>query len=486
EALLQNASRLRAVETRQGELREELLAQEKEQYRFHGEAQRISERLALLEMEGEQDAGEAAELEDELDQGQEELAGLEVRRGELAGEIEEAQHERQELAQLVEELQEKATAHQVSLGTLLERRESARLSHQRLAEYGAESERRLQHLRKEGEDSGRDLELAVQEEWEVRERLDRAYRALLEQESRLKTEEERWRVFTERQQELESRRLDLLQGDKEEQQETQRLHQEMTELTVKLQYLTRQVQERYHVDLAAANEDDQSEPLDPEKVEEKIERLRDQVERIGEVNLTAIQEYEEQKKRHDFLTAQRDDLVQSLDGLKKAIARINRATRTRFLKTVETVNRKLGEVFPILFNGGSGRLQLLDADDPLESGVEILVHPPGKRLTSMSLLSGGEKALAAVALLFSLYLIRPSPFCILDEVDAPLDDANIERFNLVLQKISRESQIIMVTHNKRSMEISDLLLGVTMEQPGISTVMSVNFKGATDHHDRLV
>jgi chromosome segregation protein len=486
EALVRNVSHLRAVEARQGELREELLAQEKEQYRLHGEAQRISERLALLEMEREQDTGETAELKDELAQEQERLAALEVRRGDLAAEIEEAQSERQELARRVEELQEKATAHQVSLGTLVERRESARLSHQRLVDYTAESERRLKDLRNECEHSSGDLELAAQEEREIRDRLDRAYRALLEQESRLKTEEERWRVFTERQQEIESRRLDLLHGDKKEQQEIQRLHQEMTELTVKLQYLTRQVQERYHVDLAAASEGDRSEPVDLEKMDEKLERLRDQVERIGEVNLTAIQEYEEQKKRHDFLTAQRDDLVQSLDGLKKAITRINRTTRTRFLRILETVNRKLGEVFPMLFNGGSGRLQLLDADDPLESGVEILVHPPGKRLTSMSLLSGGEKALAAVALLFSLYLIRPSPFCILDEVDAPLDDANIDRFNEVLQKISRESQVIMVTHNKRSMEISDLLLGVTMEQPGISKVMSVNFKGATDHHDRLV
>jgi chromosome segregation protein len=266
----------------------------------------------------------------------------------------------------------------------------------------------------------------------------------------------------------------------------QRLHQEITELTVKLQYLARQVQERYHVDLGAVSEGDREEPPDPEKVEEKLERLREQVDRIGEVNLTAIQEYEEQKQRHDFLTAQRDDLTQSLEGLKKAIARINRTTRSRFLKTLETLNRKLGEVFPMLFNGGSGRLQLLDAEDPLESGVEIFVHPPGKRLTSMSLLSGGEKALAAVALLFSLYLIRPSPFCILDEVDAPLDDANIDRFNEVLQKISKESQVIMVTHNKRSMEISDLLLGVTMEQPGISKVISVNFKGVTENHDRLV
>jgi chromosome segregation protein len=486
EMLLQNSSRLEETERRQRELREELLTQEKEQYRLQGEAQRITERLNLLEMEKEQEAGETAQLQADLAQSQAELEALEQRRQELAAHIAEAQNERQELASLVEELQESATSHQVSLGTLLERQESARVNQERLEEFGAEAERRLNHLRKEAEDCRQHLERAVREQGEIQERLERSYETLVERESRLKAEEERWRVFSGHHQELESQRLEQLQGDKKEQQQMQRLHQEITELTVKLQYLARQVQERYQVDLGAVREGDRAEPLDPVKVEEKLERLREQVDRIGEVNLTAIQEYEEQKQRHDFLTAQRDDLIQSLDGLKKAIARINRATRSRFLKTLETLNRKLGEVFPMLFNGGSGRLQLLDAEDPLESGVEIFVHPPGKRLTSMSLLSGGEKALAAVALLFSLYLIRPSPFCILDEVDAPLDDANIDRFNEVLRKISEESQVIIVTHNKRSMEISDLLLGVTMEQPGISKVISVNFKGVTEHHDRLV
>ena len=221
---------------------------------------------------------------------------------------------------------------------------------------------------------------------------------------------------------------------------------------------------------------------DQNRLENELQRLRDRVARIGEVNLTAIEEYEEQQERHNFLTAQRDDLVQSLDGLKKAISRIKRTTRRRFLRTLEAVNRKLSEVFPLLFNGGSGHLQLLTDRDPLEAGVEILVHPRGKRLASMSLLSGGEKALAAAAFLFSLYMIRPSPFCILDEVDAPLDEANIERFIQVLKRISQESQIIIVTHNKGTMEISDSLLGVTMEEPGISKIISVNFQDIPDSH----
>ena len=247
-----------------------------------------------------------------------------------------------------------------------------------------------------------------------------------------------------------------------------------------------QTQERYYLDLTTENPPDMEEPIDLDRLEGKVQRLRDGVARIGEVNLTAIEDYEEQQQRHDFLTAQRDDLVQSLDGLKKAISRINRTTRRRFLKTLEAVNRKLSEVFPLLFNGGSGHLQLLNDSDPLEAGIEILVHPPGKRLTSMSLLSGGEKALAAAALLFSLYMIKPSPFCVLDEVDAPLDEANIDRFIEVLKKISQESQIIMVTHNKRTMEISDVLLGVTMEEPGISKIISVNFQGVPETHGQMV
>jgi chromosome segregation protein len=306
---------------------------------------------------------------------------------------------------------------------------------------------------------------------------------LLEREERLRVEEDHWREFEGKQQNFESRRLQLIKQDKEQEREIQSRHQELTELNLKIQYLVHQIQEHYHLDLTMEDlPASEEEVVDLEKSEVRLQRLRDRVARIGEVNLTAIEEYEEQQQRHDFLTAQRDDLVQSLEGLKKAISRINRTTRKRFLQTLEAVNRKLAEVFPLLFNGGSGHLRLMTDRDPLEAGVEILVHPPGKKLTSMSLLSGGEKALAAAALLFSLYMIKPSPFCILDEVDAPLDDANIDRFIEVLKRISQDSQIIMVTHNKRTMEISDVLLGVTMEEPGISKIISVNFQGIPETH----
>ena len=147
------------------------------------------------------------------------------------------------------------------------------------------------------------------------------------------------------------------------------------------------------------------------------------------------------------------------------------------MKTFEDVDKKLKEVFPILFNGGTAGLKLIDETKPLESGVLVEVRPPGKKLSHMGLLSGGEKALVAMALLFAIYLIKPSPFCLLDEVDAPLDEANIDRFNELLKEIRRYSQIILVTHNRRSMEIVDRLYGVTMEKEGISKLVSVDLLG---------
>jgi chromosome segregation protein len=292
-----------------------------------------------------------------------------------------------------------------------------------LQEYHAEGDRRLQQLQEEMESSQQQILQLTEEQEGTKKRLDQAHSQLLERETRLRGTEERWREFEGHQHDLESRRVKLVQQDKDLDQGLQGLRQEITELNLKIQYLLHQTQENYHLDLRSETPVAPEKPLDLDGLEKKLQQFRDRVARIGEVNLTAIDEYEEQQQRHNFLTAQRDDLVQSLDGLKKAISRINRTTRRRFLKTLEAVNRKLSEVFPVLFSGGSGHLQLLTDRDPLEAGVEILVHPPGKRLTSMSLLSGGEKALAAAALLFSLYMIRPSPFCILDEVDAPLDEA---------------------------------------------------------------
>jgi len=197
------------------------------------------------------------------------------------------------------------------------------------------------------------------------------------------------------------------------------------------------------------------------------------IDEMGEVNLMAIDEYRQLEERFNFLSTQRDDLEESLQALQQAIQRINRTTRKRFLETFQLVNAKFTELFPRLFCGGSAELRLTDENDLLETGIDIVVQPPGKKLQNVTLLSGGEKALTAVALIFSIFLIKPSPFCLLDEVDAPLDDANIGRFNEIVREMSAVSQFIVITHNKTTMGVADTLFGVTMEEPGVSKLVSV-------------
>ncbi len=210
-----------------------------------------------------------------------------------------------------------------------------------------------------------------------------------------------------------------------------------------------------------------------DELKEKKREYKEKLEQIGEVNLTALEEYNAFKERYEFYQTQEEDLLKSMDSLKRAIQKINSTSKDLFLSAFKVIQEKMDEVFPILFGGGSAKLSLTNEDDPLESGVDIMVHPPGKRLTNMSLLSGGEKALTALALLFSTYLVKPSPFCLLDEIDAFLDEANVERFKNLVQGIVRDSQIILITHNRRIMEMADTLYGVTMEQPGISKLVSV-------------
>jgi chromosome segregation protein len=200
-------------------------------------------------------------------------------------------------------------------------------------------------------------------------------------------------------------------------------------------------------------------------------------ERIGEVNLLAISDYENLKERYEFIKAQEQDLLSSIDSLNNAIRRINRISKQRFLSTFRKVDEKLKEVFPILFSGGKARLRLIDETLPLETGVLVEAQPSAKRLVHMGLLSGGEKALSAAALLFAIYLVKASPFIIMDEVDAPLDEANTDRFNDLLREIRKSSQVIMITHNLRTMQVAERLYGVTMDKSGVSKIVSVDLEG---------
>jgi chromosome segregation protein len=210
-------------------------------------------------------------------------------------------------------------------------------------------------------------------------------------------------------------------------------------------------------------------------LETEVAKVGDQLEKIGPVNVLAIEEHQELETRESFLRTQRDDLVQSIESLRQTIRKINLTSRELFRDAFNQVNGSFTEIFTSLFGGGTARMQLLDEEDVLESGIELVAQPPGKKNQSIALLSGGERALTAIALLFAIFRYKPSPFCILDEVDAPLDEVNTERFVRLVRDFSRDTQFIVITHSRRTMEAADILYGVTMEEAGCSRLVSVNF-----------
>ena len=247
---------------------------------------------------------------------------------------------------------------------------------------------------------------------------------------------------------------------------------------MKSQYLVDQIQEKYMVDLKESCHKYRDIEGDTKVVEGELEDLRSKLKRIGEVNLSAIEEYDELVERYEFLSSQHRDLIDAKDQLRKVIERINRICTKRFRDTFEQVNERFMKVFPILFGGGEAQLVLVEDPQKDEIGVDIMARPPGKKLQNVSLLSGGEKALSAVSLIFSIFLVKPSPFCLLDEVDAPLDDTNVSRFNDLVKEMAKRSQIIVVTHNKYTMRVNNKLFGVTMEDKGVSKMVSVSLSEA--------
>lgn len=252
----------------------------------------------------------------------------------------------------------------------------------------------------------------------------------------------------------------------------------MTELRGQMERLSDQFMERYQLMLSEIYTQHLEVPEGFEflQAKETVRDLRQKLMNLGSVNLAAIEEYEEIKNRFDFMRQQKQDLEDSLKKLQNVIEKINDATQERFQSTFEAVNEKFVRLFPKLFRGGQGLLKLTDPNNMLETGVEIIAQPPGKKMQSISLMSGGEKALTALVLIFSIFLIKPSPFCLLDEVDAPLDDVNVDRYSEIIHEMSQNSQFVMITHNKRTMQITNTLFGVTMQEPGVSQLVSVNMQ----------
>jgi chromosome segregation protein len=390
--------------------------------------------------------------------------------------------EQDEKRVFLEECRERAHAAEMACSALEEKDRAAAALHASLAEQ-AEGKRRLLvslHQRKADHEAsvvaldaamhaGREaVERAAIELSGLQERIDERMAEMASHASRLSGIEE------------DLRRARVRESEEVARQSAERLCLQRVEMDISA--LDALLHQRYEVRLASLPPAETEGDRGPEgdrlpEMESRAEEVRERLHAMGDVNLGSLEEHRELSERFDFLTSQKGDLEKSLDDLAKAIQRINRTTRERFAKAFEEVNGKFAELFPRLFQGGRAQLRLLEEENLLESGVEIFVQLPGKKALPLHSLSGGESALTAISLIFSIFLVKPSPFCLLDEVDAPLDDANVDRFNGMVREMSSKYQFLLITHNKRTMELADVLYGITMEKPGISKTVSVRLSG---------
>ena len=463
---------------------EDEIEAEKALYRAGEDLKNAHRHLEIVQLEQEQLLGEASDIDDEMTKYNTALAGV-------ADEIKSAQDEVAQRSEKIsavssrmEGFNQTVVELKMTLTALNARLENSNSSLKRLKEFHEDGLIRLEQL------SG-DISLKKNKEEVSRAtvadnegQLSQRYKIIGRLEEAIGRNEEVYQNIDDSLKDSDTK-VSAIKSKREKTLEKFRmLELEQSQRQLKRDNIAIRLEDRYQLSFAALKSDlleNQSADkitadMTTEEMEADLSSSKEKISKIVDVNLGAIKEYEELKDRSEFLETQRDDLLKAIEDLHKVIRKINKITQQRFMETFTQINQKLNEVFPRLFDGGEAKLVLLEPTKPLESGVEFMIHPPGKKLTRLSLLSGGEKALSAIAFIFSIFLIKPASFCLLDEIDAPLDESNVYRFNDLLQIIGENSQIIMITHNKRSMEFADTLFGITMEQKGISKVVSVNFQ----------
>jgi chromosome segregation protein len=443
--------------------------------RYEGEMRQVGERLKALNFNRENLAAEAAGAREKIERHEAEMKAIEGEETSLneamAGDRERGDALRTDL----EERERSLTERKVRLASLDEKREADRRTLARLEASLGDHAREIAARTADAEECEREAQAytaRIATEEEVLEDLY-AEHELLEKTLSGKRDAQQEKDALLRAREAEIREVKkVLDGQLREGTE---IEVAAREIALQIENLQRNIQEKYGATLVELLPAFQ--PLDEGALAEltaKLEKSRQSVENFGEVNLLALTEHEELKTRYDFLTGQITDLNASLETLQKTISRINTISRQRFAETFAGVNQCFQQVFTRLFPGGRAELSLTDENDLLETGVDIDIRIPGKRTQSVTLLSGGEKSLSAIALIFSILLYRPVPFLLLDEVDAALDDTNITLFNRLVKDTAAQSQILMITHNKKSMEVADSLYGVTIQKKGVSTLVSVN------------
>ena len=429
----------------------------------------------------------------------------------LAKQLETSNHQKQNIDSEIQNLNQRIVMHQEQLDALRKEVHQLRVdSTARTQEAKGKSHQKDILQKQLDEISDRMTHLIKEEQKNIQTYTDNQGKHKEEQsvlQELLADQQEKQEVFSKMQNEYEISRSEIEEIDQQlshlrkESNETQSKKNDLSltinTLELKMNTLVEAIQERYLVDIQSIaaqykNNENQTSILDKEdnkkkektpikwedidwqEAQQKLESLRSQLNKMGSVHLGAIEEYDEVNNRYMFLSQQKDDLILAKDELGKVIDKINKICSQRFKDTFEAVNLRFQKVFPTLFGGGEASLSLIELKDKEDIGVTITARPPGKKLQNVSLLSGGEKALTAVSLIFAIFLVKPSPYCILDEVDAPLDDANVFRFNDLVREMSKYSQVILVTHNKHTMEVCEKLYGITMEEKGISKMVSVD------------
>ena len=463
------------LENKKKEIQEkeiEFLHQERDLEGLRKEISQSHQRMEVIGFEGKELKEEERDIEEEMKVVLTQTEGEEALKQEKEGELQSFKKKVEEVSEGKEDLGRKITEKKVYLASLEEKRKGMESQMLSLAEAQRTSKeqilRKVKGIRECRQESATLLERIHQSERE----LEGCLESHRQKEETLTVQKEKVEALSSEWKEIEASSKYLRQELEEVRRKVHEEEIRASEIELKLQHLQESVRDRYGTSLYPSIETGVGE-FSKEEMSKRLAELKGALEGFGEVNLMALEEYQQLKQRHDFLTEQQTDLHQALDSLRKAIIRINRTTTKRFLETFQLVNEKFREVFLRLFKGGQASLILLDEEDPSTTGIDIIAQPAGKKLQNIDLLSGGEKALVATALLFGLFMIRPTPFCLLDEVDAPLDDANINRFIELVKEFSKASQFILITHNKKTMETANTLYGITMETPGVSKVVSV-------------
>lgn len=451
-----------------------ILEKKKDLERAEGELNNVLDAIARQDKDIEGLASQVASFTEQLQQAQETRIELSERQEKLDAITSEQKAQLDETRNSLDQLAQEATDAQVQTAT--KQQELSSLEEQCL-KMETSLEDAISQLNRMSEDSTKNtesIEDCARRLEEERSGLSQMINGVREAEETLKQDRDTFEVANAKVRELDEQASQIQTENNSNTQSIGELQLKQSQLEMNQNHMVEQLRERYVVELAEVAEQYANREGDLEKAEKELNDYKAKINRIGEVNLTAIQEYEELSDRYEFLTKQQADLVNSMESLRKVIDRINRICQRRFRDTFAAVNDRFKKVFPVLFGGGMAELILIEeADGGGDPGVEIMARPPGKKLQSVTLLSGGEKALTAVSLIFAIFLVKPSPFCLLDEVDAPLDDANVYRFNDLVKEMSKRSQIILVTHNKHTMTINNTLYGVTMEDPGVSKMVSV-------------